>query len=71
MKYLLYVQYNLSGFAVYEIEADDIFHVMGRAMYCSDEKIDRFDFVEDTQFRREYWKEQNMKIQKCPFKWRM
>ena len=38
MKYLLYVKYNLSGFAVYEVETDDIFHVMGRAMYCSDEK---------------------------------
>lgn len=71
MKYLLYVKYNLSGLVVYEVETDDIFHVMGRAMYCADEKIDRFTFVEDTQFRREFWASENKKIRECPFTWKM
>lgn len=68
-KYLIYVRYNLSGNAVYEVETDDIFHVIGRMHYCSLERIDYFQFVTDEQFRRDFWKEQNVKIRKCSKKW--
>ena len=68
-KYLLYVRYSLSGLAVYAVETDDIFHVIGRAHYCSDELIKTFQFVEDEQFRRDFWKEQNVKLRECPKKW--
>lgn len=68
-KYLIYVRYDISGNAVYEVETDDIFHVIGRMHYYSMERIDYFQFVDDEQFRRDYWKEQNVKIIKCPKKW--
>lgn len=70
-KYLLYVRYSLSGLAVYAVKTDDIFHVSGRAHYCSDEHIKTFYFVEDTPVRREFWKEQNVEIRECPEKWLM
>ena len=68
-KYLIYVTYNLNGNVVYEVETDDIFHVIGRMHYCSIERIDYSQFVTDEPFRREYWKEQNVKIRECPKKW--
>lgn len=69
MKYLIYAKYNLSGNCIYEVETDDIFHVIGRMHYCAPERIDFFQFVEDAEFRRDYWKEEGVKIQKCPDKW--
>lgn len=68
-KYLLYVRYSLSGLSVYFVETDDIFHVIGKAHYCSDELIKFFNFVEDAPVRREFWKEQNVEIRECPKKW--
>lgn len=68
-KYLLYVRYSLSGFSVYSVETDDIFHVIGKAHYCSDELIKFLSFVEDTPVRREFWKEQSVEIRECPKKW--
>lgn len=70
-KYLLYVRYSLSGLSVYSVETDDIFHVIGKMHYCSTELIKFFSFVEDTQSRREFWKEQNVEIRECPEKWLM
>lgn len=68
-KYLVYVTYSLSSLSVYSVETDDIFHVIGKMHYCSTELIKFFSFVGDTQYRREFWKEQNVEIRECPKKW--
>lgn len=70
-KYLIYVIYSLSGRAVYEVETSDIFHVIGKMHYYAPERIDYFQFVEDIQFRRNFWKENNVKIREVPDKWKI
>lgn len=52
------------------METNDIFHVIGRMHYCSPERIDYFQFVEDSQFRRNFWEEENIKISEVPTKWK-
>lgn len=69
-KYLIYVRQSLSGLTVYEVETSDIFHVIGKMFYCASERIDYFQFVEDTQVRRNFWKENNKKIREVPDKWK-
>lgn len=68
-KYLIYARYSLSGFSVYSVETDDIFHVIGKMHYYSSELIKYFTFTEDEPRRREFWKEENIEIRECPRKW--
>lgn len=69
--YLIYVRYSLSGVAVYEVETDDIYHVIGKMYYYSPERIDYFEFMEYTHFRRNFWEDQNVEIRKAPNKWKI
>lgn len=68
-EYLLYVRYAISGLAVYEVKTDDIFHIIGKAHYYSPERINWFQFVEDTPSRREFWAQQGRAIERAPHKW--
>ena len=64
--YLFYVRYALSGLTVYHCKTDDVFHTMGEMHYRTMERIDRMTYVEQTQKRLDFWKEQNKTI----YEWR-
>lgn len=60
--YLFYVRFALSGLMVFRCKTDDPFHTMGEIHYRTIERIDRMTYVEQTQTRLDYWKEQNQSI---------
>ena len=60
--YLFYVRYNLSGLRVYHCKTDDPFHVMGEMMYRCPEHIDKLQFVEQTDRKLEFWKDNGIKV---------
>lgn len=65
--YLLYVRkYSIISndyeFYIYHCCTNDIFHIIGEMYYRTLERIERINFVEDTQSRRKYWLAENKEI---------
>ena len=67
--YLIYVNYRLSGCAIYKVTTEDIFHDIGVLLYCEPEAVKSFTFEESTSERLEYWKKKNTTIYDYP-RWR-
>lgn len=60
--YLFYVRYSLSGLLVYHIKTKDPFHVIGEMIWRGIEHIEGVTFVEQTETRLDYLKEEGLKI---------
>lgn len=60
--YLFYVRYCMSGLYVYHCFTDDPFHVVGEMIYRCEEHINRVDFVEQTENKLNYLREEGLKI---------
>lgn len=54
-KWLLCVRYNLSGLKIYSVETDDLFRCIGHLYSTSIEKIDRVDYVRDSEIKKDFW----------------
>ena len=65
--YLLYVRKysivtNDYQLYVYKATTPDIFHTMGEILYRTIEEIKRIDYVEYTEEKEEWWKEQGYDV---------
>jgi hypothetical protein len=44
------------------VNTDDIYHTMGEYLFRSEARVEKITFAESTQFRLDYWKENEYKI---------
>lgn len=62
MRYLIYVRTSISGLHVFEVETDDLYHVVGVLVLESIEHIERIDYNEYTEARALFWVQQGYNI---------